>query len=88
MTPLTRLVLAALTTKAAGLEPIPHRLVVLTFDEDRNRTRKDHATASLGALRRIALSLREEETSSKVGVKQRRPAAAWNTDDLHKVLFG
>jgi hypothetical protein len=60
----------------------------MSFDEDRNRTRKDHAAANLAVLRRIALSLLKNETGSKVGVKNRRLAAAWNTDYLHKVLFG
>ena len=44
--------------------------------------------ASWDDVRRIALSLLKNETSSKVGVKNRRLTAAWNTDYLHKVLFG
>ena len=60
----------------------------LSFDEDRNRARKDHAAANLAVLRRIALSLLKQETSSKVGVRNRRLTAAWSTDYLHKVLFG
>ena len=71
-----------------GIENSLHWQLDLGFDEDRNRTRKDHAAANLGVLRRIALSLLKKETSSKVGVKNRRLTAAWNTDYLHKVLFG
>jgi predicted transposase YbfD/YdcC len=63
------------------------RLDVST-DEDRDRTRKDHAAADLAVLRRIALGLLKNEASSKVGVENRRLTAAWNTDYLHKVLFG
>jgi predicted transposase YbfD/YdcC len=71
-----------------GVENSLHWQLDMSFDEDRNRTRKDHAAADLAVLRRIALSLLKNETSSKVGVKNRRLTAAWNTDYLHKVLFG
>jgi predicted transposase YbfD/YdcC len=71
-----------------GIENSLHWQLDVSFDEDRNRTRKDHAAANLAVLRRIALSLLKNEASSKVGVKNRRLTAAWNTDYLHKVLFG
>jgi predicted transposase YbfD/YdcC len=71
-----------------GIENSLNWQLDLSFDEDRNRTRKDHAAANLAVLRRIALSLLKKETSSKVGVKNRRLTAAWSTDYLHKVLFG
>jgi predicted transposase YbfD/YdcC len=70
-----------------GIENSLHWQLDLSFDEDRNRTRKDHAAANLAVLRRIALSLLKNEMSNKVGVKNRRLTAAWNTDYLHKVLF-
>jgi predicted transposase YbfD/YdcC len=71
-----------------GIENSLHWQLDMSFDEDRNRARKDHAAANLAVLRRIALSLLKNETSSKVGVKNRRMTAAWNIDYLHKVLFG
>jgi predicted transposase YbfD/YdcC len=71
-----------------GIENSLHWQLDVSFDEDRNRTRKDHAAANLAMLRRIALSLLKNETGSKVGIKNRRLTAAWNTDYLHKVLFG
>jgi predicted transposase YbfD/YdcC len=71
-----------------GIENSLHWQLDMSFDEDRNRTRKDHAAANLAVLRRIALSLLKNEASNKVGVKNRRLTAAWNTDYLHKVLFG
>lgn len=70
-----------------GIENSLHWQLEMSFDENRNRTGKDHAAANLVVLRRIALSLLKNETSSKVGVKNRRLTAAWNTDYLHKVLF-
>jgi predicted transposase YbfD/YdcC len=71
-----------------GIENSLHWQLDMSFDEDRNRARKDHAAANLAVLRRIALSLLKNEAGSKVGVKNRRLTAAWNTDYLHKVLFG
>jgi len=71
-----------------GIENSLHWQLDVSFGEDQNRTRKDHAAANLGVLRRTALSLLKNETSEKVGVKNRRLIAAWNTDYLRKVLFG
>lgn len=71
-----------------GIENSLHWQLDVSFGEDQNRTRKDHAAANLGGLRRTALSLLKNETSEKVGVKNRRLIAAWNTDYLRKVLFG
>jgi predicted transposase YbfD/YdcC len=71
-----------------GIENARHWQLEMSFDEDRNRTRTDHAAANLAVVRRIALSLLTNETTTKVGVKNRRLTAAWNTDYLHKVLFG
>ena len=60
----------------------------VSFGEDQNRTRKDHAAANLGALRRTSVSLLKNETTAKVGIKNKRMTAAWDTGYLHKVLFG
>lgn len=71
-----------------GIENSLHWQLDVSFGEDQSRTRKDHAAANLGGLRRTALSLLKNETSERVGVKNRRLIAAWNTDYLRKVLFG
>lgn len=71
-----------------SIENSLHRQLDMSFGEDRCRTRKDHAAANLGGLRRTALSLLKNEASEKVGIKNRRLVAAWNTDYLRKVLFG
>jgi len=65
-----------------------HWQLDMSFNEDQSRTRLDHAQANLGVLRRMSLSLLKNETSSKVGIKNKRLTAAWNTDYLRKVLFG
>jgi predicted transposase YbfD/YdcC len=71
-----------------GIENSLHWQLDMSFGEDRSRVRKDHADANLGALRRMALSLLKNEKTQKVGIKNKRLVAAWNTDYLHKVLFG
>jgi len=71
-----------------GIENSLHWQLDVSFGEDQSRTRLDHAQANLGVLRRMSLSLLKNERSSKVGIKNRRLTAAWNTDYLHKVLFG
>lgn len=71
-----------------GIENSLHWQLDISFGEDRCRTRKDHAAANLAVLRRMALSLLKNERSQKVGIKNKRLVAAWNTDYLRKVLFG
>lgn len=71
-----------------GIENSLHWQLDMSFGEDQSRTRKDHAAANLAILRRMGLSLLKNETSEKVGIKNKRLVAAWNTDYLYKVLFG
>jgi predicted transposase YbfD/YdcC len=71
-----------------GIENSLHWQLDMSFGEDQSRTRKDHAAANLATLRRMSLSLLKNETSEKVGIKNKRLVAAWNTDYLRKVLFG
>ena len=71
-----------------GIENSLHWQLDVSFGEDKDRTRKDHASANLGVLRRTALSLLKRETTAKIGIKNKRLAAGWNTDYLRKVLFG
>jgi predicted transposase YbfD/YdcC len=71
-----------------GIENSLHWQLDVSFGEDQSRTRKDHGSANLGALRRTGLSLLKNETSNKLGIKNKRLTAAWDTDYLHKVLFG
>ena len=71
-----------------GIENSLHWQLDMSFGEDQNRTCKDHAAANLALLRRMGLSLLKNETSEKVGIKNKRLVAAWDTDYLHKVLFG
>ena len=71
-----------------GIENSLHWQLDMSFGEDRSRVRKDHADANMAALRRLALGLLKNEVSKKVGIKNKRLVAAWNTDYLRQVLFG
>jgi predicted transposase YbfD/YdcC len=65
-----------------------HWQLDVTFQEDQCRVRKGHADANLSILRRTALSLLKNNTTLKVGIRNRRLAAAWDDSYLEQVLFG
>jgi predicted transposase YbfD/YdcC len=71
-----------------SIENCCHWTLDVTFGEDQSRIRKGHADANFSILRRTALSLLKNEKTAKVGVKNKRLTAGWNTDYLEKVLFG
>jgi hypothetical protein len=71
-----------------SIENSLHWHLDVNIGEEQGRTRKDHAAANLGGLRRTALSLLKKEISEKVEIKSRRPVAAWNIDYLRKMLLG
>jgi len=49
--------------------------------------RKGHSDANFSILRRTALSLLKNETTAKVGIKNKRLNAGWDDNYLSKVLF-
>lgn len=65
-----------------------HWQLDVTFQEDQCRVRQGHADANLSSLRRTALSLLKNNHSQKLGIKNKRLAAAWNNTYLEEVLFG
>ena len=65
-----------------------HWQLDVTFQEDQSRIRKGHADANFSSLRRTALSLLKNNHTKKVGVKNKRLAAALNDDYLTEVLIG
>jgi predicted transposase YbfD/YdcC len=65
-----------------------HWQLDVTFQEDQCRVRQGHADANFSILRRTALSLLKNETTLKVGVKNKRLTAGWDEDYLEKVVFG
>jgi len=64
-----------------------HWQLDVTFQEDQCRVRKGHADANFSILRRTALSLLKQEHTLKVGIKNKRLAAAWDETYLEKVLL-
>ncbi len=71
-----------------GIENQLHWSLDVTFGEDRSRVRKDHGPANLGMLRRLALSLLQQDTSCKENLRGKRLLAGWNEDTLLKILTG
>jgi predicted transposase YbfD/YdcC len=65
-----------------------HWQLDVTFQEDQCRIRQGHADANFSILRRTALSLLKNETTLKVGVKNKRLTAGWDESYLEKVLTG
>lgn len=70
-----------------GIENSLHWQLDVTFREDDCRVRKGHSDANLSVIRRFALSMLKNEKSEKLGIKNKRLFAAWDTDYLAKVLF-
>jgi predicted transposase YbfD/YdcC len=71
-----------------GIENRLHWQLDVTFQEDQCRVRKGHADANLSIVRRTALSLLKNELTRKVGIKNKRLAAALDETYLEKVLVG
>lgn len=71
-----------------GVENALHWVLDLAFVEDACRVRKDFAPENLALVRHIALNLLSQETSLKLGVKNKRLRAGWDEDYLLKILFG
>jgi predicted transposase YbfD/YdcC len=63
-----------------------HWVLDVSFREDECRVRKDNAAQNLAGLRRLALNLLGQETSTKVGVKNKRARAGWDNAYLETVL--
>lgn len=71
-----------------GIENSLHWQLDVTFREDDCRVRKGNCDANLSVVRRFALSMLKNEKTEKIGIKNKRLLAAWDTDYLEKVLFG
>jgi predicted transposase YbfD/YdcC len=94
----TRYYISSLTSNAQRLsqavrshwlvENSLHWVLDLAFLEDACRIRKDYAPENLAVVRHIALNLLTQETTLKVGVKNKRLRAGWDEDYLLKVLLG
>jgi predicted transposase YbfD/YdcC len=71
-----------------GIENRLHWQLDVTFQEDQCRIRHGHADTNFSILRRTALSLLKNESTLKVGIKNKRLNAGWDDTYLEKVLLG
>jgi predicted transposase YbfD/YdcC len=71
-----------------SIENSCHWSLDVTFGEDQSRIRKGHADVNFSILRRTALSLLKNNHDLKVGIKNKRLAAAWDDSYLEQVLLG
>ncbi len=69
-----------------GIENSLHWVLDVSFSEDANRTRKDHAPENFSILRHIALNILRQDTTSKKSIKLKRLRAGWDTDYLEQLL--
>ena len=69
-----------------GIENGLHWCLDVAFNEDHCRVRKDAAPENLALLRHIAMNLLKQETTAKVGIKNKRLMAGWDHKYLAKLL--
>lgn len=92
----TRYYISSLKTTAAdilgitrthwAIENSLHWVLDIAFREDECRLRKDNGAQNFAVLRHIALSLLKQDTTLKVGIKNKRLRAGWDQDYLLSVL--
>lgn len=69
-----------------GIENQLHWVLDVTFCEDASRIRRGHGPENFTLLRRMAIGLLNQETSSKRSLKQKRKLAGMSNDYMLKVL--
>ena len=65
-----------------------HWQLDVSYGEDDSRLWRDHAPVNFSLLRRTSLSLLKNESQKKLGIKNKRLAAAFDTNYLEQVLLG
>jgi predicted transposase YbfD/YdcC len=69
-----------------AIENSLHWVLDVAMHQDQTRIRTDHAPDNLAVLHHIALNLLKQERTEKLGIKNKRLAAAWDHDYLLRVL--
>lgn len=70
-----------------GVENNLHWSLDIAFREDDSRLRERNAAENAVVLRHIALGLLKNDTSTKLGIKNKRLKAGWDESYLAKLLF-
>ena len=68
-----------------GIENRLHRVLDVTFHEDKSRVRRDHGAKNLVVLRHIAANLLRQETTTKLSIRAKRLRAGW--DDTYRATL-
>lgn len=63
-----------------------HWQLDVSFNEDKNRLRSGYAAENLSLMNKVALNLLKNESSVKLGVKNKRLKAGWDNGYMLKVL--
>ena len=63
-----------------------HWVLDVAFAEDQSRARQGHAAENLATARQIALNLLKQDTSVKLGIKNKRKACGWSDNYLFHIL--
>ena len=71
-----------------GIENSLHWVLDVIFAEDDSRIRKGNGPETTATLRRLALSILEQDTTLKSSLRGKRLQAGWNDDLLAKILTG
>ena len=69
-----------------SIENAHHWVMDVAFGEDGSRIRTGHAAHNMAILKRIAHNLLRQDQSLKVGIANKRLAAAWNRDYLCQLV--
>jgi predicted transposase YbfD/YdcC len=71
-----------------GIENRLHWSLDVTFSEDRSRIRKGDGPEIAGTLRRLALSILQQDTTLKESLRGKRLMAGWNEQVLARMILG
>lgn len=63
-----------------------HWVLDTAFAEDQNRLRSGYAAENFSRINRFALSMIKQETTNKLGIKNKRLRAGWDEHYLLKIL--